>query len=263
MFVDNTKKIICLSVPGTECDATQTFLQEQFELHSISVDWFKKTPVLSDEQRLAIKEFDKEKVNTQNTVIDGTNTGIVASNHSELIEDGTVGELILKNCVTSPISDYKIYAICREPIMRIISVVEAHIYDSHLKMIEHRAVLQRSILEPEAIKESVLNFLTRNFVENIGIFKPENINLLSSKYYSQTHWLKHNSQLVSDVYKHDNYASFVSDLCVEYNLDSSLYDDAKRITSRKTNLSLQNIQQEIKDKILERYTEDQTLYDSL
>lgn len=249
MFVDNTKKIICLSVPGTDTEFATNFLKQQFNDNSISVNWFAPTKIadLFTEQQI--------KDNAENTNADiSINLSNYQKNLQELLNDGLI---------TSPISEYEVYGLCRDPFTRLFRTYTAKKSSSYEIAHKDDGITKTEVLLPENIKLGIIRETRRDFYE-IGV---DNIfaqkSSMIKRYYQQVHWLKHEGQVINKIYKYSNYTTFVSDICAKYNVNFSLYDDQPRIECTNFPLVVDDLFLELQEKIIAYYSEDKALYDSL
>lgn len=272
MFLDNTKKIICLSFPGIDSKFALDFFKTQFNLNSISVTWFE--PSYTEEQ---IRQLREEISKIEDPVAQVNRSRELFE--SSLPVNPNISEILNANILTSPISEYDIYGICVDPTFRMIRMYELAVDLLARKNLEKQTEEYNKILQEVSgvpgehqltgvptlpdIKNEVLNLFNKDFIQNIGIFAPERYQFYSRQHHKQIYWLKHQDQIINHVYKYENYSSYVADICARYNIDASSYDDTVRLNSRKCNLSVNDISQEIKDKVLAKYPEDKTLYDSL
>jgi len=268
MFIDNVKKIICLSVPETDSNFANEFFRSQFESNSISVTWFR--PQYTKEQ---LAEFVSQIPENLNEV--AKIQQVSAFNASNISEISNISELINANYLEFPITEYDVYSLSIDPILRILKMYENTLYTTRKKNFDMRMknydelvarnenpdlIIERPVF-PD-IKNIILDSLRKDFIDVIGTFAPERYQYFSYSQQPQVYWLKHNNQTINHIYKYTNYTTFVSDICSRYNISAS-YDDSARLNSRKTDLSVEDIPQEIKDKILEKFAEDKALYDSL
>lgn len=270
MFVDNIRKIICLSVPGTDSLFAREFFTTQFDLHSITVNWTKMAtgPIALPTANSSFDENGTFRNNTPGLVEQYKRT--YKYNYGK--NPRKIADLIADNTITSPINEYNIYGICTDPITRVIVESEEMTYISLYKnyinnkkeneevqdFIASPSIYER--MNPDNIKQLAIQGCIKNFSVDDGdgylIKTPEHMK-------PQSEWLKYQGQNINHIFKRENYVGFVSVICSLYGIDASLYDDMPRIASRKTNLTAADLSDDLKTTILEFYAEDQALYDSL
>jgi hypothetical protein len=273
MFIDNTKKIICLSVPGADYkQLMERFLRSQ----SIPVTWFfNNQPTQEGLNSLAAIAQISETNTPQETI---KKVKSIISDLGINSEAPNIQNLIDANLLQFPISEYDVYGICLDPIFRIISCfdesrsrIHNREYEKRLQSFNETVTEIQNTIEnappmdpplPPNLKDIILRDLNDAFIDNIGHFAPERHQMISVTYQPQTNWLKHQGQNINHIYKYDNYMGFLSDICARYNIDASLYDDTITL-NRAINVTADDLSQEIKDKLLEFYAEDKALYDSL
>jgi hypothetical protein len=270
MFVDNTKKIIVLSVPGTDSYFAEMFFRQQFQQKSISVQWvFLRSVTESEKNDIPIGNLNVDKL-PQNMVPQSPSDRVLRRSGILLPK---ISDIIELNILNAPWYEYQIYGMCTNPIDRIIIQQEELIYIgaymSLMRCIEENKEVRdyipnREALIPESIKTRTLNSLMNNYVVNLnGLKFDPNDSKFPDYMKQQVLWLKHQDNLINHIFKYDNYVDFVSAISAIYEVDASLYDDIQRISSRKSNLTANDLSVELCNAILEQYPDDKILYDSL
>lgn len=272
MFVDNTKKIIVLSVPGSDNYFATSFFKDQFKLNSIEVNFsMSSVPASTD----LVTSFDASYIDIETNTIK-EDAELTAKRRFRMqhpyLEIGKnykrIQDLISENVLTAPISEYTLYGLCRNPIDRAIVDCEQMAYiavhSAAIKSIEESAnnVVNKSVFESDNIKKLTTDGLIDNYVVDNG--EGYTVDATPPEHTKpQSLWLKYNGQPINHIFKYDNYTGFVSAICALYGIDASSYDDSPRISARKTNLTVDELSEEVKNEILQFYAEDKALYDSL
>ena len=219
MFVDNSKKIICLSIPGINPISAELFFREQLQNN---VKWM-------------------------------------------LSKNFLISSLVSENYLTSPILEYDIYGLCRNPIDRI---VDDYLFyytlpgttDSIINAATGGMVPKQfyELSGAEGVLENIKIILERDFlIESISMSDLRKRALFTN----QVSWLKNDGVLINHVFKYENSDAMISELCGRYSIDSNLY--IKEETSPFFKEIKNNLGNDLTSKILEHYAEDKALYDSL
>lgn len=200
MFLDNDKKILCLSVPKTASQTCSRFFREHIKL-----------------------------------------------SHGSYIKIGhlTVNDLISRGMLRYNISEYQIYGIVRCPLQRFLSSI------NHLDTFEGyrcNTVEQLIMFGEEILSDKKFNEMRVKY------------EILFRK---QIEWLKVEESTNLNVYKFDNVDKFVNKICDLYDIDFNNYLKFDRIHVGKIKVSVDDLGYRMKKTILQNYSEDKVLYDSI
>lgn len=270
MFVDNGRKIIVLSVPGTDPDIAELFFREQLQAKLIDGITFLDLKIIPDgDPRVGIRRkgvnLDLPNIIPDLTTTTRTNRRTGRSYHQ-------IPDLIEKGLLLHSLDSYEIYGICINPIDRVIGEQEEMIFLSANRtyinsIIENREipgyVPNRYPLSADSIRTQLLLGLEKNYMDPTAEGYDISEARTPDHIRPQSLWLKYLGQPINHIFKYDNYVGFISAICALYDIDPTLYNDMERISSRKTNLIASDLTVELQNKISEIYAEDKALYDSL
>lgn len=223
MFVDNDKKIICLSVPKSGTTSVANFFKDK--ISGDSVVWLYP--------------------------------------ESAQIRHSTLTDLIDKSTIINPISDYKVYGVCRNPGERLISCVDyftSRLNETAIKVINNEEERKAEILE--RMKLMFVDMGMEKFILN-DEGRPSGFDMQLIFYRRQSDFLKYNDQVINHIYKYENLSSMVSDIAANYGIDASGFENTERFNERTTTMTWADVPEETQVKINEYYAEDIELYNSL
>lgn len=170
MIISNEKKFIYLRVPKTGSTSVSVFLYENLPLEKNIIRPADNKKYLLDVDINKIREDYFSKSATNNT--EGVHT--------------TLDQIVKLNLLTHPLTEYDIYAVCRNPLDRFLS------FQNMMKNIENV-----------------------NVVENFSIFKSY-MNMFEAS--PQSTWLIYNNKLVNRVFLYENINLMISEIAQKYGI---------------------------------------------
>lgn len=173
MIISNEKKFIYLRVPKTGSTSVSVFLYENLPLEKNIIRPADNKKYLLDVDINKIREDYFSKSATNNT--EGVHT--------------TLDQIVKLNLLTHPLTEYDIYAVCRNPLDRFLS------FQNMMKNIENV-----------------------NIVENFSIFKSY-MNMFEAS--PQSTWLIYNNKLVNRVFLYENINLMISEIAQKYGITDS------------------------------------------
>jgi hypothetical protein len=173
MLVSNEKKFIYLRVPKTGSTSVSVYFYENLPLEENIIRLVDNSDVLRKDESSKIKDgyFNESAITTTN--------GIHA----------TLDEIVKLNLLTYPLTEYDIYAVCRNPLDRFLS------FQSMLKKVENVNILE--------------NFSTFKCYMNMFQASP------------QSTWLNYNNRLVNRVFLYENIDLMVSEIAEKYGITNT------------------------------------------
>ena len=170
MLVSNEKKFIYLRVPKTGST-------------SVSVYFYENLPLEKNIIRLGDKDYLQKEESTR---INGGyfNESTIAATNVHT----TLDEIVKLNLLTHPLTEYDIYAVCRNPVDRFLS------FHSMIKKVYNN-----------------------NILKNFSIFKK-----FMSEVSPQSTWLTYNNKLVNRVFLYENINLMVAEIAEKYGITNTL-----------------------------------------
>lgn len=199
MFLDNNRKIICLSVPKTASTTCSTFFRQNI--------------------KFSHKFYGS-------------------------IQHSTAQELEYFKILVHPLSEYQIYGIVRCPVERFISAAN-DLVSLKSELINGSCTTKQDLI---SLIDRILFYDFDIFEKSSIIFKP------------QSHWFSVENV---NIYSYPNLSNFVEHICQIYGIDYSKFAQFERKKVAPIPVSVEDLNQKTKDKILEIYYQDKVLYDSV
>jgi hypothetical protein len=170
MLVSNEKKFIYLRVPKTGST-------------SVSVYFYENLPLEKNIIRLGDNDYLQKEESTRIKGGYFNESTIAATNvHT------TLDEIVKLNLLTHPLTEYDIYAVCRNPVDRFLS------FQSMIKKVENI-----------------------NILKNFSTFKR-----FMSEASPQSTWLTYNNKLVNHVFLYENINLMVAEIAEKYGITNTL-----------------------------------------
>jgi hypothetical protein len=170
MLVSNEKKFIYLRVPKTGST-------------SVSVYFYENLPLEKNIIRLGDNDYLQKEESTRIKGGYFNESTIAATNvHT------TLDEIVKLNLLTHPLTEYDIYAVCRNPVDRFLS------FHSMIKTVYNN-----------------------NILKNFPIFKK-----FMSEVSPQSTWLTYNNKLVNRVFLYENINLMVAEIAEKYGITNTL-----------------------------------------
>ena len=215
MIISNEKKFIYLRVPKTGSTSVSVFLYENLPLENSIIRTVDISPILYNEEKNNIKlgYFD----NNHN------NYNLLHGVHA------TLDDIVRSDLLLYPIDEYEIYAVCRNPTERFLSLYN---------------------MVTKVVQEDIL----KNYV----IFK-EAFNLFEAS--PQTTWLKHRGKLINNVFLYEDITKLVFTIAKKYNVTN--VDNFKNYSFRTYNKAHTEIPKKALEFIKIYWDSDFELYDEL
>lgn len=164
-----------------------------------------------------------------------------------------VANLIERGLLTHPVSEYNIYAVCRNPIDRYLS---AQNYWWKLSTVgvcsgyENFPPEEQKAIRLEYFRGRINNLGLKDYVENDTFYKP------------QVNWLHHENTLINKVFKYENIDAFVSEVCGIYGASPSTFTTFRDNTSEKI-IKIDELDASDITQIELFYHQDKQIYESL
>lgn len=173
MLVSNEKKFIYLRVPKTGSTSVSVYFYENLPLEKNIIRLGDNSDYLQKTESGRIREgyFSESTIATTNI-------------------HATLDEIVKLNLLTHPLTEYDVYAVCRNPVDRFLS------FQSMMKKVENVNILE--------------NFST--FKRFMGIFEAS----------PQSSWLTYNNKLVNRVFLYEDINLMVAEIAEKYGITNTL-----------------------------------------